>query len=581
MKYSNIKKRNDETRSIADVCLKNLGVASTDEINAWFQKSYDHGYRIDGIDNAIELIENGDWERIHIVGDYDVDGETATAQMVTVLKELGYPVTYRIPKRFSEGFGLNRQIIDELPDGKILIITVDNGVAALEAVKAAKERGFTIIVTDHHLPPITENGSAILPEADLIIDPNAIPGSADFTGYCGAGIANRIVTRILEKRIESLPFNDENTLKLRALKANMQVLAMIGTVCDVMQLREENYVIVRNGLKKLNMRVAPMGVLALCDQLYLEHPTATDIAFKLGPALNANARLFDEGADLSVRLLCGDIYNEVCALAQSSVTNNVVRKQLVSDGLKQAEEIISANGWEKDLPMVLFLPDAKEGVIGIVASSLCEKYRTTVMVFTRSDKDGILKGSGRSIEGVHLKDLLDAAADEFEVYGGHAGAAGMSVREDNLDHMREALQAEAAKRGYTPLDAETLYFDLSISAAEVENALAQLERFAPFGEGNRPLVFEIKNFKLAGSKQVIGADGKTVKLTAENGMNALGFSMSEEFETSNALSYTLYGELGYNYFKGERTPQILFTAFEETPAEAVATKPKRAKKVTA
>ena len=179
MKYSNIKNRNDETRSIADVCLKNLGVDNTDEINGWFQKSYDHGYRIDGIDEAIELIENGGWERVHIVGDYDVDGETATAQMVTVLKEFGYPVTYRIPKRFSEGFGLNRQIIDELPDGKILIITVDNGIAALEAVKAAKERGFTVIVTDHHLP-ITENGSAILQEADLIIDPNAIPGSSDF-----------------------------------------------------------------------------------------------------------------------------------------------------------------------------------------------------------------------------------------------------------------------------------------------------------------------------------------------------------------------------------------------------------------
>lgn len=559
------KKRGVES-TIEEVALRNLGVTSVEEINDWFRKSYAGDYRIDGIDRAIDILETGKWDRIQIVGDYDIDGTTATAIMRLGLEACGHKVYDRIPHRFSEGFGLNPTIVSEIPDGKTLLITVDNGVAALEAVKLAKSRGFTVIVTDHHLPVTDEDGNPVLPEADCIINPNAVEGQADFNGYCGAGIAFRLVRRLIERR-NRLETDESKAKNLTALKAILEPLAMMGTIGDVMELREENYVIARNGLKKLEKRCATAGMLALHDKLWVSHPVAQDIGYKSGPCINANGRLLDDGAAKSVDLLASTDYTAALLLAQEAVDNNNRRKQQVDAGMKLAEMQIKTNGMENDLPLVLYLPGTNEGIVGIIAGRLREKYGTVAIVLTDAEEKGMLKGSGRSIDAVNLKALLDEAAEYLEKYGGHEGAAGLSLKKENFKAFRELLISKA--EGFEKEVKTEMYYDLEIEADKVPEALEETLRFGPFGQGNEPIVFKISNFKLIPGndgklKNYVGTSG--VKLASES-CQAIGFGLAERMRETKATTFTLYGTLSYNYFKGDAIPQIEFSEFEEEVSE--------------
>ena len=566
MKY--IKRGTQKT--IRDVALRNLGVADTEEINNWFRKSYAGKYRVDGIDEAIDLLCGTQWDRVQVVGDYDVDGCTATAEMKLALSVLGFPVHTRVPHRFSEGFGLNTKIIEEIPGGKTLLITVDNGIAANEAVALAKQRGMTVIITDHHLPAVT-GGRPDYPDADLIIDPNAVPNSADFNGYCGAGLAYKFLTRLLDRKIEEL--TDEREInKLKAIRIMLLPLCAMGTVADVMELKEENFVFVRNGLRLLENRKATAGMMSLHDRLWVTHPTADDIAFKSGPCVNANGRLYDDGADRSIELLSCLDYREAEVLVAEAIQNNQDRKAQVEAGLKKAEEIIEKEHMAEDLPMVLYLPKINEGIVGILAGKLSEAYGTVAMVFTDSDEEGILKGSGRSTESINLKAMLDAISSCFTRYGGHAEAAGMSIEETRLSEMRKAAMAYAKKQKLEHEPVKDLYFDLSIDAKEVPELLPELVKYGPFGQGNEPIVFEIKNFSLLPGRDgqlrtKLGANG--VKLT--NGKTeAVCFDgkLSEEILKSKSLNYTLYGTLSYSYFRGEAKPQIGILGVQEAEKPA-------------
>ena len=558
-----LKQRRGNKTSVQEVALSNMGVSSTAQINDWFTRSYAGGYRIDGLDAAIDILDSRKWDRIQIVGDYDIDGCTATAQFRIVLKELGYPVYDRIPRRFSEGFGLNPRIVEEIPaEGQVLLITCDNGIAATAAVDLAKSKGMTVIITDHHLP-IMEDGKAVLPNADLIIDPNAIPGSADFNGYCGAGLVYRLLCRLLDRKVEGA--DEATTKRMKSMKAIIQPLAMMGTIGDVMELREENYVIARNGLSKLAKRIAPTGLLALHDALYIAEPTATDIGFKSGPCINANGRLHDAGASESVNLLSAAEYKAAQAMAREAIANNNTRKQQVTDGMRLAEQYIMANGYEDDLPLVVYLTGINEGIIGIIAGKLQERYRTVCMVFTDSETPGVLKGSGRAPEGIDLKAMLDQLSSYFVKYGGHEGAAGMSIEKKMLNDMRIAANKLSAAHGITRTTEAVLEYDLEIDADSITDTLEETLKFAPFGQGNRPIVFKVTGFKLSP-----GPDGKMKTLLGKEGVKlyhgdtqAVSFTLAPQLMPSQALSFTLYGTLAYSWFKGEKTPTVEIIDFEE------------------
>ena len=337
---------------------------------------------------------------VHIVGDYDVDGEMSTAILELALETFGgYPVHVRLPRRFSEGYGLSMKIIDEISDG--LIITVDNGIAALEQVKAAKAKGLSVVVIDHHLPvrnPDTEE--IILPEADYVIDPKAIEGSM-FSEYCGAGLAYRFAKALLTEE--------------HPIMNNLLVFASIATVTDMVPLIGDNRTIVKEGLEHINQRDVTFGLQILLDRLKLNHVTEEDYGFLIGPVMNASGRMLDDGPI--------DVVNMVTSLADPAnpefirktmylqdladelVERNEKRKEAVEKDLIEAENIIREKTLMNNNPLIVYSPNFWEGTIGILAGKLAEKYQVPCLVFTKSSAKGIAKGSGRTYGNIHLRNI--------------------------------------------------------------------------------------------------------------------------------------------------------------------------------
>ncbi len=409
-------KRGSE-KLLKDVFLRNIGASSFDEINGWFKKSYADEYHIDRLKEAADLCMKFKDLHVTIIGDYDVDGTTATSTLLLGLRSLGFKhVSYRIPKRFSEGFGINNTIIDEIESG--LVITCDNGIAQPEAIKRAKDKGLTVIILDHH-EPLVVDGEIVYPQADIIIDPNAIMDSADYNGYCGCGLCYKF--------IKALGVSKQTLDKALSMVA-------LATIADVMELREENYVFVKNGFKALlNPNITTSGIYALvCAFDLSRHITAKDIGFKLGPALNACSRMDDDGARNAVELLTFEGPFPLAIIkAESIITLNNDRKSLKKLGLEKAHKIIEDNCLYGDYPIVLRV-DVPEGIIGIIAGNICEEYNVPAIVVCKTE-EGILKGSARSCGDYNMKEHLDKVSHLLIRHGGHAGAAGLSLMQENFE----------------------------------------------------------------------------------------------------------------------------------------------------
>ena len=559
--------KRDALTSIEEVFLRNIGVSSLDEVNGWFKKSYDDKYRIDRLDDAVFLAYDFIDRPVRIIGDYDGDGVTSTSILKLALEYVGFKnVSYRIPKRFSEGFGINTTIIDEVDSG--LIITCDNGVAQPEAIQKAKDKGLTVIIIDHH-EPIVEEGKNILPPADVIIDPNAIEGSADFNGYCGAGLSYRFAKKLIA--MMPVPRPDMFTFQKKLL-----ALAAIGTVADVMELREENYVFVRNGLKALNSpNESTSGTYALASAFSLAgHVTAHDIGFKLGPAINACSRMKDDGAKDAVNLLTFDeSYPKAIPMAETIIAVNDARKAAKEKALEVANKVIIDNCLMGDVPLVVKLEDVPEGVIGIIAGKLCEEYHVPAIVLTRTE-DGILRGSSRSCGNYHMKNNLDKCSELLLKYGGHECAAGLSLLEENYDRFIEAIQQTASDFEFEETAADVVY-DLEIKASDIPDTIKALKKFEPFGNGNAAPVFKVTNYSInpKGGSFVnkVTSSYDITKLFYKSDVCAIGFDMTNRFEGETPKCVTLVGTLNDNYFGNKVTHQVEFTDFKVEKLDKVMT----------
>lgn len=555
MKYI---RRNHYT-SIEDIFLSHLEIDSKYDINEWYKKFYNDEYHIDGIDKACDMIKAFKSLPIHIIGDYDYDGRAALAIMKRGLQFFGCSdVHIRVPKPFSEGYGMKPEMIDEITDENALIITVDNGIAAHDAVARAKEKGYTVIVTDHHLP-VKENDETVLPDADLVIDPNAITRSADYDAYCGAGLAFKII-RSLTKGMDG----DKEFMYY------LLPFAGTATICDVVQLHEENYVFVRKSIELLKNRKGPVGIQALLDCKYAEDITSDFIGFQVGPCINAPRRLYDD-ENITMPLFSSDDYNECRILAELAIEQNNERKRQLKTAEEVARRIIKEEHMEEDYPIVVHVPNVGEGIIGILAGHLKEVYHGPVLVFTDSaNDDEILKGSGRSVDEVNLKDLLDSVKDCFVTYGGHAKAAGMCVKKDMLSVLREKINRSAAGIFHGEKNTPDVFeYDYEISVSDIESALNIQSAFEPTGEGNEKPVYKITGFRPAttykDSKRNIGENGVKIsgKDLSGNFVDALSFDLRGQLDSySNISSMDLYGTLSWNVFRGTRKPQIEFTEFQ-------------------
>lgn len=526
-----------------------------------------HLYKFD-LKNAPEMIQTAvaNGEKITIIGDYDCDGICASAILASALLKMGCRPTVRLPLRFSEGYGMKPSMVEEIDSG--LVITVDNGIAALDAVEAAKKKGLKVIVTDHHsvvkecVPSvrdgiISQTTIVKLPNADCIINPHVEEtlgetGRYDFYDYCGAGVALKLAEELLGK--------DDGIME------RLYAFAALATVADVMPIVEDNRNIVIRGINAMARGEITAGLYQLLAQNkidvghmpdgFLPHNYITPdvLGYKLAPCVNAVSRLIDSGAYIALALLMCDIIRLAVDKAKALIEKNEERKRITESEQIEVDRIIKENGMENDCPLVVHIKDSAPGIIGLHAGRLCEQYKVPVIVINGEGDN--CKGSCRSPEGANIKALLDAVQDSLVAYGGHPGAAGLTIKESEIDNFRARLIEECKKQGIKAQSTDEIYYDFSVDASEIKNIIPILERMAPFGEGNPEPVFLIKDFPFD-KVSILG--GKHLKFTGGE-VSAIGFNLCGEGDVvpSDVESGCcfLVGTLGYNCFRGNATPQI-------------------------
>ncbi len=474
-------------------------------------------------DRIMQGVRSG--EDMVVYGDYDADGMTATAILYSCLKLLGASVTYHLPNRMEEGYGLHVESIERLAErGKRLVITVDCGVASIEPARRARELGISLVITDHH------RMADQLPEADAIVHP-ALPGyTYPFHGLCGAGVAFKLAWALCQSHCGS----NKVAEPLREFLLQAVGLAAIGTVADVVPLLDENRILVRNGLKSL-LRKPTLGVRKLLDATKLggkRELDAEDIAFTIAPRLNAAGRLGQ--AQLGVELLITEDESRATALVDYIEELNRNRDRLERSihlsALKQAKEQHSP---EEDPAIVLASPGWHPGIIGIVAGKLADKFQKPVVIIAL-DKFGTKPstGSARSPNGVNLHQAIQECKQWLVGGGGHAAAAGLRIEEKNVAGFRSAFfEAVAEQSANLDLDVD-LVVDAEAALAHLDWAtMQQLEELSPFGMGNPRPLFCATAVQATNAK-LLGESGKHMCLhVSQHGrqIRAIAFGNAEEW----------------------------------------------------
>ncbi len=456
---------------------------------------------MDAIDNE---------ETIVVFGDYDVDGVTATALLYQHLKGMGANVKCMLPSREGDGYGLSKNAIQSIHDkGYQLIVTVDNGISAVEEAEFAASLGIDLVITDHHLPPES------LPQAVAVVDPRREDDHSPFKGLCGAGVAFKLCAAL-----DGCP--PEEMLDYCG------DLAAVGTVADVMPLTGENRTLVKAGLQLLRQTDRP-GFAALLDEVGLTGKpiTAENVSYAIAPRINAAGRM-DSAVTALQLVLCED-EERAEELAHRLNEINIARQETELEIVKAAQEQLDKEpSILEDRVILLWGKDWHPGVIGIVASRLVEKTGRPVIVVS-VDEHGEGKGSGRSVQGFNLHSCIGACADLLLRFGGHAMAAGLSVREENLPELRRRLN-EWAARECPVLHTPPLTCDLSIHLDRVTvESVRRLEQLAPYGAENPTPIFLLENAVLEGVYPV--SEGKHSRLRLRQGnasIYAVWFGMRPE-----------------------------------------------------
>ena len=454
-------------------------------------------------------------EPIEIHGDYDVDGVTSTVVLKKALELAGAESGWHIPHRLHDGYGMQPAAVEEAAGrGVRLIISVDNGIRARAAIVRANELGVDVIVTDHHLP------EAELPAALAVINPNRTDCSYRNPNLCGAGVAFKLAHAILA----GLGWPDARLY--RVLESFLKLVA-IATVADIVPLTGENRVIVKHGLKGLG-DVRNPGLRALLDAAgFAERvPDATEVGFRIAPAINASGRM--DSAGQAVKLFLTDDREEANRIARELFALNLERQTAERSIVKEIfDRCVETPVTDGDAALVLWGEGWHRGVVGIVASRIVERFHRPAIVL--GVENGVAQGSGRSIAAFHLLEALEGMRDLFTKFGGHAHAAGLTLPESSLEQFRERLRGWAAER-LTPEDMQpTVEIDAVIEFGAINDALWRaLEQIAPFGMGNRRPLFGARNVQLAGPPQVWKE--KHIRLAARQGGRTLmikGWGMAD------------------------------------------------------
>lgn len=482
-------------------------------------------------------------EKIAVASDYDADGIFSGTILKTALERLGAEVRVYTPDRITEGYGMNRRIVEDAKAfGAGVIITCDNGISAYDAVDYAKSLGMTVLVTDHHEQP-----AAGLPAADAVVDPKQEGDAYPFPGICGAFVAYKLMC-LLYRRLGRLQEETDDLIPYAA----------IATVTDVMDLVDENRILVREGLKMLEKTAQP-GLRAMITAAGLEGRklTAYHLGFVLGPCFNAAGRL--ENVDIVQQLLAAGSVGEAVPFAQKLQDLNGLRKALTEEGCRAAREAIAKEGFENDRILTVHLPDVHESVAGIVAGRLKEEFHRPVLVIT--GRGTACKGSGRSIEAYDMFAHMEACGELFSRFGGHAMAAGFSLPEENIGVLRKTLNEGS---GLTDDDLlPTVQLD---AAMPPEYATPELIRewdgLGPFGTGfARPLFG--RGGLLLENVRVLGQNRNALRLrfSGESGRSFEGIWFGDVRIWEKFLSET-FGEKCFTMLERGQTKVRLALAYE-------------------
>jgi single-stranded-DNA-specific exonuclease len=533
------------------------GVRHADELALTLDKLMPVG-TLDGVEAAVQLLLAHRDRRILVVGDFDADGATSTALIVRCLRAWGFAsVDFLVPNRFEFGYGLTPEIVGLAAErAPTLIVTVDNGISSNAGVAAARARGIQVLVTDHHLP------GATLPDADVIVNPN-VPGCGFASkSLAGVGVAFYVMAAVRRELEHS------GTPAMPPVQEFLDLVAL-GTVADLVPLDVNNRVLVSQGLRRIRAGKVVPGIRALLaiGNRAMSTVTAADLGFTIGPRLNAAGRLDD--MSIGIRCLLADSDTEAMALATRLDELNAERREIEARMQGAALAAVSklrdpGEGGPVRQGVCLFDADWHQGVVGLVASRIKDRIRRPVIAFARAG-DGTLRGSARSVPGIHIRDVLDGiAARHPEIihrFGGHAMAAGLTLDESRLDAFARAFDAEVARWRDPAIPANRVETDGELTSDEIALETAQaLREGGPWGQAfPEPCfdgVFAVKNARVVGDKHL------KMWVTSFDGARnfdaiAFNFKGADEAATLPDGEVRLVYRLDINEYKGERRLQLL------------------------
>lgn len=543
--------KNEIRETLKRYTMKNLGMTG-EELESLDSQTF--GIREDVKDKFEHLVRSSD--HITVLGDYDCDGVTSTYIMSKLMTSTFHKdADFLIPNRFSDGYGIQKKLIDRIYEkekpfldaGKTCtIITVDNGIAGAEPIAYAKSLGFTVIVTDHH-----ELGNNEIPKADLVIDPK-VPevNPFDYDGYCGAGVAYKIAEQFVK-----------NPKFVRHLRA----FAALGTVADVMDLTGDNRKIVKQALSELSSGILPIPFKRLGEaynelhEFEWEDLTEKDFGFLFGPVVNASSRMSDTGATFAENFFLHPTRDG----AKQMVQTNEERKELTKALSTSVETQVAEHGIKS--PLWVYVPNTKEGIIGILAGKLTEKFGVPCIVLTDTEDKTLLKGSARSIPGFNIFEYLQSLPqDIFAAYGGHTGAAGLSIyREKYKDVENLPDLGVHAECGH-------LVPDLVVTQDELPMVWDAEREFAPFGQGNpAPEVGVILN-PAEKPPRMCGQDKNTAIYFGDDRTDVPAKVTIFRYdgmmgERERNTPYLAVGELNTERFRGQKSISLIADEIEDVP----------------
>ena len=541
-------------------------------LNGTISDLYD-GMLMKDMDKAIDILKEKILEdkKIRVIGDYDIDGVNATYILLEGLERLGADVDSDIPDRISDGYGLNRHLVERAYEAGVdTLITCDNGIAAADEIAYGKEMGMTVIVTDHHEVTFDEQDGEKryrIPPADAVMDPKQQDCLYPFKGLCGAAVAYKLMEALWESM-------GKDSADLDDLIENVA----IATIGDVMDLEDENRIFVKEGLQMLRRTKNP-GLKALieCTGIDKNSLNSYHIGFVLGPCINASGRL--DTAKRALELLRAGTQKEADILAGDLKALNDSRKDMTEEAVKQAEEQVETTTISKDKVLVVYLPDCHESLAGIVAGRIRENYYKPVFVLTDAEEG--VKGSGRSIDGYHMYEELNKCKELLTKFGGHRLAAGLSLPKENVGKFREMLNKNCTLTEEEMKEKVTIEMEMPFGCV-TEGLVKELELLEPFGKGNTKPVFAARDVTLLGAR-ILGKNRNVLKLQVQdvNGcrIEAMLFHHADDFlgkleeqygktEVEALLkgrgrqiriSMTYYPDI--NEYMGKKTPQIVVTHY--------------------